>query len=292
MSAFADQLANQLADLVADTLAAADAWRLTGAAVVPGTPLDLLPAAEPWEPAAPTSARPAAPRPAPAAPRPAPAPPRPASAAPTSARPAPPRPAPAPLRPAPLRPAPVSSVPPAAAPAGAALFGGRWQKALRAPGEDLARELGALPACARCAIPGMSLLGAGDPKARLVVLAAGPEGERLEGEAGVMLDKMLLHVLSLERTDAFIIEANACALADAAGGCSAAVLAQLTILAPRVVLALGRGSAVLGAGIVRGEWSRHGSAEVLATFHPVDLLARPADKRATLEHLTAVRLRL
>lgn len=287
-------VAQDLAELVADTLAAVESWRATGAFLAPTGALDGLPPAEPW----PTAPRPtpsnAAPpgRPlalgAPAAPPPRAAP-RPA---PTVAAPAP--------RPAPVAPPRAAAPPPAApaaapAPAGggfAGLFGAKWQVALRDRNAEIAEILGGLGRCADCGTPAESLRGTGNIDASLVVLATGPRGVPLGDEGGAMLDRMLLNVLSVERTDVWLLEANACA---ARGGpCKSAIRRQVDVVAPRLVLAMGAdGGTVLG-GIppIRGEWAAWGSADVMPTFHPVELLQRPGDKRAAMEHLTTLRRRL
>jgi len=185
---------------------------------------------------------------------------------------------------------------PAAAPASggfSGLFGAKWQQALRDPAAEIGALLDNTPACPSCGSEAASLRGTGAAGARLAILAAGPGGRRLQGDAGVMLDKMLMHVLALERADAWIFEANGCAVAGGGGTCRDLLLRQLAVAAPRLVLAMGAGAPdIVGASTAVGEWSRAENADVLATFHPEELLARPSEKRAALEHLTALRQRL
>jgi uracil-DNA glycosylase len=108
-----------------------------------------------------------------------------------------------------------------------------------------------------------------------------------------MFDKMLMHVLALERADVWILEANACAATGGGGTCRDLLLRQLAVAAPRLVLAMGAAApAIVGASAVGGEWSHARNADVLTTFHPEELLARPGEKRAALDHLTALRQRL
>lgn len=320
--------ASELAALVADTLAAVESWRSTGASVLAAGPLAGLPAGEPWPeaaaapqvrgsapgglpaavPARPAAlAGPVAPpagRPAPA-PRPAPIDPRPVVAASPPLAPAPRLAASPPLAPSaptpsarpatPARPAEPPPAPRPEAPAGggmAGLFGSKWQAALRDRGEELRDVLAALPACPDCGVRAESLAGSGKPEAPLVVLAAGDEGATLAGEAGAMLDCMLLNVLAVERGDVWLLEANACAAAG--GGCRIALRRQVDVVRPRLVLAMGAATGVvLGGGpAARGEWAPFGSADVLTTFHPVELVRRPADKRPAMEHLTTLRRRM
>ncbi len=300
-------LAQELAALVADTLAAAESWRATGAFLASTGPLEGLPAAEPWP-----AGQPYRPPPQPSVARVEPH--RPVVGAPSGAplRPAPPpivvaRPplsvAPRPAPPAieaskrPDAPAPRPSAEPAPAGGGpglAGLFGAKWQKVLRNPNDEIAQLLAAAPPCPACGAEAVSLRGAGNAEARLAVVAAGPLGERLAGESGVMFDRMLMHVLALERADVWVLEANACAVAGAAGTCRGQLLRQLEVGAPKLLLAMGDPAAAM-VGVRsggRGAWTRWGAADVLATFHPAELLTRQGEKRAAMEHLTSVRQRL
>jgi DNA polymerase len=292
------------AALVADTLAAIEALRATGAEVVPRGALAELPARDPaWAegPArlpegeahrgarAPTGvSRGPAPDPRGAPLRPAPGEARPRNDAPV----APPRPVPvearpradvAPESPALFRPSgpAAPAAPAAAAPTGgAALFGAKWASLRSDPAEELERAVAAAgPRCASCgqAPP----RGVGNPRAPLAVVA-----EPLAGEAAAMFDKMLVHVLVRERADVFVVDAPRCA------ACRDTVKRQIEIVRPRIVLAMGPPAADLLVVAGVGRWGRWGSIDVLPTFHPDELVLRPADKRAALEHLREVARRL
>ncbi len=308
-------LAEELAALVADTLAAADAWRATGASVAPAGPLEGLPPAEPWPAPAP-GARGVAQRPGPAAPPPSafqrPAAPRvdPPRVDPARVDPARPVARPEPARVEPPRPVarpepPRAEPPPAAlfggstpdaepaAPAGlAGLFGSKWQVALRDRNVEITTLLGDLPPCPDCGAAPATLRGAGNVDARLVVVGSGPGGAALGAEGGAMLDRMLLNVLAVERADIYLVEANACAARG--GGCRIPLRRQVDVVAPRLVLAMGPGAGTVLGGVpaTRGEWAPWGSADVMPTFHPLELLQRPGDKRAAMEHLTTLRRRM
>ncbi|MES2641807.1 MAG: uracil-DNA glycosylase family protein [Myxococcota bacterium] len=299
-------LSQELAALVADTLAAAESWRVTGAFLAPTGPLAGLPAAEPWpagpaprlppprpEPARFEQARVEQPRAEASRPEPTRPPPRPVEAA---------RPAVAPRVEAPRAVAPaVRPVEPAPAPASGAapnlagLFGAKWQQSIRNPEDDITQALTAAARCPSCGAEAPSLRGAGAAESKLAVLAAGPDGKRLVGEAGVMFDKMLVHVLSLERADVWVLEANACATeGPAVGTCRGVLLRQLEIVGPRLLLAMGNpAAAIVGVSAAgRGDWARWRTTDVVATFHPVELVARPGEKGATMKHLTTLRQRL
>ncbi|MDP2305316.1 MAG: hypothetical protein Q8P18_04745 [Pseudomonadota bacterium] len=296
-------LSSELAALVADTLAAAESWRVTGAFLASTEPLAGLPAAEPWPVGA--GQRPPPPRveaPRPVAPRPMEArpPARPPAPSPMeAARPAvPPRPAePARVALGAARPADTGPAAGIGAPAPnlAGLFGAKWQQSIRKPDDEIAQVLAGTAQCPACGAEATTLRGAGAAESKLAVIAAGPDGQRLVGDAGVMFDKMLVHVLALERGDAWVLEANACATSGApAGTCRGVLLKQLEIVGPRLLLAMGgAAAAIVGVPTVtRGDWARWRTSDVVATFHPVELLARPAEKGATLKHLTTLRGRL
>ncbi|MDP2313016.1 MAG: hypothetical protein Q8P41_08940 [Pseudomonadota bacterium] len=304
-------LAQDLAELIADTFAAADSWRATGAFLAPMGPLEGLPAAEPW-PAG------GAMRPPPTENRALPprleAPRRPPEAhrvvEPPRAVVTPPRPAGAPADPsrrseppvhrAPIE-APARTEPPRAeAPASGAgpglagLFGAKWQQKLRNPADEIEETLAGVARCPACGAEAASLRGAGSVESRLGVLAAGPKGLRLAGDAGVMFDRMMVHVLTLERGDVWVLEANACATEGGAGTCRSLLLRQLEIVSPKLLLTMGDAAAAI-VGVpasARGDWARWRTSDVVATFHPGDLLARPGERRATMDHLTTLRQRL
>jgi hypothetical protein len=289
-------VAQELAALVADTLAAVESWRATGAVVAPVGPLVGLPAAEPW-PETPPAAAPVAGRPAPppsfGPPRPrAPAPPPAPVPAPRAATAEPRRASPSPA----AVPPPLAAAPPPPAPAAGAglagLFAGKWQAALRDRGAELTTVLAELAPCADCGVAPTDLRGSGRADAALVVLTGLADGAQLGPDGGAMLDRMLLNVLAVERGDVWLVEANACAARG--GGCKSAVRRQVDIVAPRLVLAMGAGATgALGVKpAVRGEWTPWGSADVMPTFHPLELLSRQGDKRPAMEHLTLLRQRL
>jgi hypothetical protein len=218
---------------------------------------------------------------------------------------APPRPV-APVRPPPLaepappRPATTDAVaarpdlggspiaPPRAEPAppsgGGGLFGGglgKWAAwAAPDPAEQLRAHRSAqadhCPGCGRRA-----LRLDGDLRGKLVVLA-----EPMEGEAAEMFDRMLVRVLTLERTDVLWAEPRECP------ACVAALSAELSILRPRVVLAMGSPAAAMVGAREPGVWTRLGEVDVLTTYHPQRLIQRPADKRPAFDHLKAVAERI
>lgn len=167
--------------------------------------------------------------------------------------------------------------------------------------------------CQRCPLHrGRSqiVFGVGDPDADLVVCGEAPgyhedqRGEPFVGPAGEMLDKMLRHVLGLERAEVYILNIVKCRppknrnpLPAEIDACMPFLQRQLQSLSPKVVLVLGavayRSLLRVEQGIKRnrGRWHQLGDIPVMPTFHPAYLLRQPGDKRLTFEDLKDVRRR-
>jgi DNA polymerase len=188
-------------------------------------------------------------------------------------------------------------------------FGGKWAAALADPAAELRalhREASSCEACGRCRSRGRVLLGEGGKAAVLVLtgapsLAEDTEGRLFVGEAGTMLDRMLVHVLALERANVHVAAAAMCTggelLPDEIEACRRWLHRRLAIVQPRIVLAMG-GPAAQAVRAVPGKfgWSRYdagaGAVDVYHTLHPQELLERPSEKRLAMEHLREVRARL
>jgi DNA polymerase len=135
------------------------------------------------------------------------------------------------------------------------------------------------------------------------------QGEPFVGNAGQMLDKMLVHVIGLQREQVYIANVVKCRPPDnrnpepeEVARCRPYLMAQMRVIRPKVVLVLGsvasRALFQTSTGItrLRGEWRdlaySGGSARAMATFHPAYLLRNPAEKRKTFEDLKKVRAAL
>jgi len=155
------------------------------------------------------------------------------------------------------------------------------------------------------------VFGVGGAVVDLVVIGEAPgreedlRGEPFVGEAGQMLDKMVENVLRLKRSEIYILNVLKCrppenrdpepAEIDA---CRPFLDAQLDILRPKVILALGRyATQVLlrttqGIRALRGRWQIHKGIPVMPTYHPAYLLRNPSEKRDTFEDLLVLKKRL
>ena len=178
----------------------------------------------------------------------------------------------------------------------------------------LARVRDDLGDCRRCALStGRTNLvfGVGDPDADLVICGEAPgyhediQGEPFVGPAGEMLDRMLVHVLGLQREQVYILNVIKCRpprnrnpLPAEFESCLPFLERQIDAIQPRLILLLGSvalrsifGPSVGGIKRNRGTWLAYRDVPVMPTFHPAYLLRQPADKRLTFEDLKATRAR-
>jgi len=172
-------------------------------------------------------------------------------------------------------------------------------------------DLGECRRCALCRDRRNIVFGAGDEGADLLIIGEAPDyhedqkGEPFVGPAGEMLDKMLKHVLGLDRPQTYTLNTVKCRppknrqpLPAELDACRPFLEGQIDAIAPKVVLVLGSVAlgVLFGADIGditrnRGRWRMWRGVPVMPTFHPAYLLRQPQDKRRTFEDLKAVRTR-
>jgi DNA polymerase len=174
-------------------------------------------------------------------------------------------------------------------------------------------DLGDCTRCRLCEGRRNIVYGVGDPEADLMVIGEGPgeqedrSGEPFVGPAGQMLDKMLVHVLGLQRSQVYIANVVKCRppqnrnpRPDEVDACKPFLERQIDAIQPKVILVLGSVALQHALGIRgimrnRGQEKRYHATygEVLAipTFHPAYLLRKPEDKRLTFDDLKLVRRR-
>jgi len=169
--------------------------------------------------------------------------------------------------------------------------------------------------CTRCELHAsrtQTVFGVGDPKARLMVVGEAPgadedaQGEPFVGRAGRLLDAMLLGI-GLARGQVYIANILKCRpprnrdpLPREVLSCSAYLDRQIRLVAPELILAVGRIAAqnLLGVttpiGKLRGAQHVHPGTHtpVLVTYHPAYLLRSPLEKRRAWEDLKQVARRL
>jgi DNA polymerase len=185
---------------------------------------------------------------------------------------------------------------------------------LLGPEESLRAQEATLQGCRRCKLceaRSTIVFGAGSPRAELVVIGEGPgadedaQGKPFVGRAGQLLTRMLAaRGVEFSRDEVFITNAVKCRPPsnrnpepDELAACAPFLAAQLGVLQPKVVLALGSVAAQTllktrePIGKLRGRLHPFGAGVLIATFHPAFLLRNPGDeyKRMAWEDLKLVR---
>jgi uracil-DNA glycosylase family 4 len=144
--------------------------------------------------------------------------------------------------------------------------------------------------CRRCGLhKGRTHLvfGEGSPKARLVFVGEGPgfdedpAGRPFVGKSGQLLTRIIENGMGLTRESVYICNVVKCRPPgnrdpnpDEIGTCLPFLKAQLRIIGPEVICALGRVAcqALLGAGFSitrdRGHWRTYEGIPLMPTFHP------------------------
>lgn len=154
------------------------------------------------------------------------------------------------------------------------------------------------------------VFGSGDPKAQLMLIGEGPGSEEdrqglpFVGPAGALLTR-ILQAIGLRRDEVYIANVVKCRpprnrdpKPDEVLACRGYLERQISLVQPKVILALGRVAAqsLLGTtaslGSLRGRWHQVQGVETRVTYHPAALLRNESWKRPTWEDLKIVRDRL
>ena len=173
---------------------------------------------------------------------------------------------------------------------------------------DLESLAVAVAACTRCDLyqaRTQTVFGVGDPHADWLIIGEAPGaeedrmGEPFVGRAGRLLNAML-QAIGLSREQVYIANILKCRppgnrdpRPEEVALCSSYLAAQVNMIAPRIILALGRIAAqnLLGLstpiGKMRGQRYTYGESAipVVVTYHPAYLLRSPQEKRKTWEDL-------
>lgn len=180
----------------------------------------------------------------------------------------------------------------------------------RAELEAVAREASA---CTRCALAEgrkTVVFGSGSPDADLMFIGEGPGAEEdrqglpFVGPAGELLTR-IIRAIDLSRDEVYIANIVKCRpprnrdpLPDEVAACRPWLEAQIRLVRPRVIVALGRvaAQALLGEeapiGKLRGRWHSVHGVPVMPTYHPAALLRSGSLKRPVWEDMQQVRERL
>jgi len=179
--------------------------------------------------------------------------------------------------------------------------------------EKARQWLGDCRRCRLCEGRNQIVFGDGDPKARLVFVGEGPgadedaSGLPFVGRAGKLLDK-IIEAMGLQRRQVYIANIVKCRppgnrtpTPDEVEACAPFLKAQLAILRPRIIVALGATAATNLTGTVSamsGLRSRFHPLKwdpeipVMPTYHPAYLLRNPDAKRLVWDDMKKVMARL
>lgn len=168
-------------------------------------------------------------------------------------------------------------------------------------------------ACTKCELHRgrtKSVFARGSADATLAFVGEGPgyhedqQGEPFVGQAGQLLDKMI-GAMKQDRDGVYICNIVKCRppenrtpLPPEAAACSPWLLGQLEVIAPKVIVALGRcasenlGCTEIGERGWRGRWREWRGIPVMSTYHPAFLLRSPQFKKQVWEDLQKVMARL
>ncbi len=127
------------------------------------------------------------------------------------------------------------------------------------------------------------------------------QGLPFVGRAGQLLTKMLAYI-GLKREDVYITNVLKCRPPDnrdplpgEVASCEPYLLAQLELVKPRLICALGRHAAQtllkteVGIGKLRGRFHDYHGITIIPTYHPAYLLRNPADKDKAKDDLRKVK---
>ncbi len=182
------------------------------------------------------------------------------------------------------------------------------------PAEALARlRTDTIGDCRRCGLAPTRtnvVFGVGNPRAELVFVGEAPgaeedaQGVPFVGKAGQLLTK-IIEAMGLRRDDVYIANIIKCRppgnrnpQPEEIASCEPFLIAQLEIIAPKVICALGTFAAhtLLNTkdpiSRLRGRWHAYQGVPLMPTFHPAYLLRNPAEKKTVWADVQAVMERL
>ena len=181
---------------------------------------------------------------------------------------------------------------------------------MRVSWQSLYDEIHACEKCELCRQIHNKVPGQGDIHAKLMFIGEGPgadedmQGLAFVGAAGQLLTKMIA-AMGYDREQVYICNIVKCRppqnrtpLPEEAAACSGYLEAQIHLLKPRMILAMGR-TAVQnllqtpqGINALRGKFFAYRGIPLLATYHPSALLRNADLKRPAWEDLKVFRARL
>lgn len=177
--------------------------------------------------------------------------------------------------------------------------------------EDIAKQISTCTGCGLHASRNKAVPGEGKAdRPDILFIGEGPnadedvQGRPFAGEAGQLLTKMI-GAMGYRREDVFITNIVKCRapgtripLPDEVSACSAYLRAQVKLINPKCIVALGKPAVegLLNKPVAitrfRGTWCKYEGIDLMPTFHPGYLLKSPGKKREAWADLQAVMAKL
>jgi DNA polymerase len=153
------------------------------------------------------------------------------------------------------------------------------------------------------------VFGEGNENADLMFIGEGPganedqSGRPFVGRAGELLTKIIENVLNLKREDVYIANIVKCRppenrvpTLEEVSACKPYLLAQIKMVKPKIIVALGStsfhhltGEYETPISKIRGEVLEFGQAKLIPTYHPSFLLRNPSSKKEVFEDMLKVK---
>jgi len=179
---------------------------------------------------------------------------------------------------------------------------------------ELARIEARAKVCTKCAelvrCRHSVVFGVGNARAELMFIGEAPgadedaQGEPFVGRAGQLLTK-IIQAMGYQREDVYIANVLKCRppenrtpLPEEVANCLPYLLAQIELIKPKVIVALGAIAMKalldiqLGITKMRGNWYNFRGIPIMPTFHPAYLLRNPAAKKEVWQDMQAVLAKL
>jgi DNA polymerase len=174
--------------------------------------------------------------------------------------------------------------------------------------DDLRAAAASCSACGLCKARKQAVFGVGNESAPWLFIGEGPgadedeQGEPFVGQAGKLLDSML-SALALKRgREAYIANVVKCRppgnrtpTPDEAAACAPFLDRQIELIAPKLIVALGKTAAMrllqteASLASLRGQVHRYRGTPLVVTYHPAYLLRNLPDKAKAWEDLLFAR---
>lgn len=172
----------------------------------------------------------------------------------------------------------------------------------------LRETVAACTACGLCKRRKQAVFGVGSETAPWLFVGEGPgadedeQGEPFVGQAGKLLDGMLAAVGIRRGREAYIANVVKCRppgnrtpTPEEAGACAPYLDRQIDLIAPRLIVALGKTAAIrllqteASLGSLRGQVHSYRGTPLVVTYHPAYLLRNLPDKAKAWEDLLFAR---